>query len=74
MAVALDAGAEDLRRQGQVFAVITDVAQFLKVQEAVRGESLRRVVSRRDDDPQDKHRRDRGGNGDEGGSAYRNAR
>ena len=36
MMIALDSGAEDLRLQGDFFEVITDPAQFLKVQEAIR--------------------------------------
>jgi YebC/PmpR family DNA-binding regulatory protein len=36
MMVALEAGAEDLRRHGDFFEVITDPAMFLEVQEAIR--------------------------------------
>lgn len=37
MAVALDAGAEDLRREGEVFEITCEPAGFQKVQEALAG-------------------------------------
>ena len=45
MAIALDAGADDLRRSGNTFEITSDPAVFAQVQEAIQKKGLKPVVA-----------------------------